>query len=258
MEYLLNHPWQLGLLLAIVLSATIELGHRAALYLHIPENPDRREQMVAIRDGFFVLIGLLLGFTLALEAPRYAERRSLLVDEAVSIGTTYLRAGTLPQPYREHSQQLLRQYVDARIDLDDAGLDAARFAEASNRSKRIHDQLWADLLAVCQTDRTAVTAVYVNSLNETFDLHERRVAALENRIPSPIWMLVIVVSVIAVFTRGLTLTRRFWLTLVLVPVTIAIVVALIDDLDTPSRGLIRLDRRAMQRLKADLTVQPGK
>jgi hypothetical protein len=201
---------------------------------------------------------LLLGFTLALEAPRYAERRSLLVDEAVSIGTTYLRAGTLPQPYREHSQQLLRQYVDARIDLDDAGLDAARFAEASNRSKRIHDQLWADLLAVCQTDRTAVTAVYVNSLNETFDLHERRVAALENRIPSPIWMLVIVVSVIAVFTRGLTLTRRFWLTLVLVPVTIAIVVALIDDLDTPSRGLIRLDRRAMQRLKADLTVQPGK
>ena len=31
--------------------------------------------------------------------------------------------------------------------------------------------------------------------------------------------------------------------------------ALIADLDTPSRGLIRLDQRAMQRLKADMSVE---
>ena len=46
-----------------------------------------------------------------------------------------------------------------------------------------------------------------------------------------------------------------WLTLILVPITIALVVALIADLDTPSRGLIRLDQRAMQRLKADMSVE---
>jgi hypothetical protein len=61
--------------------------------------------------------------------------------------------------------------------------------------------------------------------------------------------------VIAVFTRGLTLASRFWLNLVLAPLTIAIVVTLIADLDSPSRGFIRLDQRAMQRLKADLAIQ---
>ncbi len=65
---------------------------------------------------------------------------------------------------------------------------------------------------------------------------------------NPVWLLIISNSVIVVFTRGLTLTDRFWLTLILIPITIAIVVALIADLDTPSSGLIRLDQRAMQRL----------
>ena len=43
--------------------------------------------------------------------------------------------------------------------------------------------------------------------------------------------------------------------MVVVPITIAIVVALIADLDTPSRGLIRLDQRAMRRLKADMVAE---
>jgi hypothetical protein len=60
---------------------------------------------------------------------------------------------------------------------------------------------------------------------------------------------------IATFTRGATLTSRFWLTLILVPITITIVVALIAGLDTPGRGLIRLDQRAMERLKADMNVK---
>jgi hypothetical protein len=100
-------------------------------------------------------------------------------------------------------------------------------------------------------------AVYIHSLTETIDLHEKRIAVFENRVPPSIWLLIASISVISVFTRGVTLTSRFWLSLVLVPITIAIVVALIADLDTPSSGLIRLDQRAMQRLKADLSVEPA-
>jgi len=252
-----NHPWELGLVLAIVLAAAIDLGWRTAAYCHIQDDSNRKDQMTAIRDGLFVLVSLLLGFTLALAAPRYAERRSLLIEEAISIGTTYLRAGTLPQPYRDHSQQLFRDYVDTRLDLDKSGLDSVLLNDASSRSKRIQEELWADAQALAQTDRSALTAVYLNSLNETIDLHEKRVAAFENRIPRPIWVLILSISIITVFTRGLTLARRFWLTLVLAPVSIAIVVALIADLDTPTSGLIRLDQRAMLRLKADLTRPPA-
>jgi len=176
MEYIFDRPWELGLALAIVLALILDLGRRIGVGLKIEHVPPRKEQLGTIRDGLFVLISLLLGFTLTLAASRFAERRSLLV-EAISIGTTYLRTSMLPAPYRDHSRQLLREYVDARLELADGGADAARFNEALNRSKRIQDELWVDAVTVSQNDRTAIAAVYVNSLNETIDLHEKRVAA---------------------------------------------------------------------------------
>jgi hypothetical protein len=125
------------------------------------------------------------------------------VEEAVSIGTTYLRASTLPEPYHKHSQDLFRQYVNTRLDLDKVALDAPGFTEASDRSKQIQYELWADAAAVTQSDRSAITAAYINALNETIDLHEKRVAAFENRIPPSIWLLIASVSAIAgVHGRG--------------------------------------------------------
>lgn len=258
MRHILNHPWELGLLLCVGLAIVLDLGCRVGKHYQIQQNSDRKEHLSTVRDGLFVLVSLLLGFTLAFAAARFAERRSLLGEEAISIGATYLRAGTLPQPYRDHSQKLFREYVDARLELDNAGLNATLVTEATNRSKHIQEELWTDATAVAQSDRTAIMAGYLGSLNETIDLHERRVAAFENRVPPSIWLLIACISAIAVFTRGVTLTSRFWLSLVLLPITIAIVVALVADLDTPSSGLIRLDQRAMQRLKADLSVEPAR
>jgi hypothetical protein len=255
MEYVFNHPWELGILLGAVLAVVLDLGRHVAVHYKIEQAPQRKEQMGTIRDGLFILVSLLLGFTLTLAASRFAERRSLLVEEATTIGTTYLRASTLPQPHRDHSRQLLREYVDTRLELNGADVNTSRFNEAVSRAKRLQEALWLDAVTVAQNDRSAVTAVYISSLNETIDIHEKRVAAFENRVPQPIWLLIISVSLIAVFTRGSTLTTRFWLTLVLLPITIAIVVSLIADLDSPSHGLIRLDQSALQRLKADMSTE---
>jgi hypothetical protein len=250
--YLVDRPWEFGSLLAIVLALVLEFGRRSAIRFRIELVPQRKEQLSTIRDGLFVLISLLLGFTLTLAASRFADRRSLLVEEAISMGTTYLRASVLPVENRDRSKRLLEEYVDARLHLSEAILELDTFTDILNRSKQLQEQLWHEAEAVAQKDRSAVVAVYINSLNETIDLHEKLLAAFENRIPQPIWLLIVSISLIAVFTRGTTLTSRFWLTLILVPVTIAIVVGLIADLDTPGRGLIRLDHRAMQRLKSDM------
>jgi hypothetical protein len=255
MQFFLDHPWPLGVLTAVILALAIEAGRYTAARSRIQEDPHRKDQMVALRDGLFVLVSLLMGFTLALGAARYAERRTLLIDEANAIGVAYLRAETLQTPNSSETQQLLRQYVDARIDEDNAGLDASRAGEANHRVKQIQERLWKGLVEITKTDRSAVAASYLSSLNQIIDLHEKRIASFENRVPISVWLLIFSVSVIAVFTRGLTLPRRFWLTVLLAPLTIAITVTLIADLDTPSSGFIRIDHRAMLRLKADMQEQ---
>lgn len=249
--FIFDHPLPLGLLLGVALAFALDIGRQVAVRYNIDQNPDWKQQMGTIRDGFFILLSLLLGFTLTFASSRLAERRSLAVEEAVSLEATYLRASTLPQPYRDRSKQLLREYVDARLALDEAGMSQFN-DEAMSRSKHIQEELWLDAATVAQNDRSAITAVYLNSLNETIDLDAKRVAAFEYHIAPPIWMLIILVSLIVGFTRGATMTSRFWLSLILIPITIAVVVALIADLDTPTRGLIRLDQRPLQRLKAKI------
>lgn len=248
-----DQPLLLGLLLGIVLAFAIDVGRRVAVRYKINQTPDRKEQMGTIRDSFFILLSLLLGFTLTFAASRFAERRSLAVEEAVSIGTTDLRANTLPQPYRDHSKQLLREYVDARLALDDA--DKSQFNEAVIRFKHIQEELWLDASTVAQNDRSDVIGLYLNSLNETIDLDAKRIAALEYHVATPIWILIIFVSLMVGFTRGATMTSRFWWSLILLPMTLAIVVALISDLDSPTRGLIRLDQRPFQRLKSEMRAE---
>lgn len=152
-------------------------------------------------------------------------------------------------------EQLLRNYVDARIDLFGPGFDPAQLEQAVRHSSRLQQELWENMVAVSQSDRTSVAVAFMNSLNEVIDLDSQRLAALENRIPPRVWLLIIIVALIAVFTRGLALKRRFWLTLVLGPMTIAIAVGLIADLDSPLSGFIRVDQGPLYRLKADIQLK---
>ena len=62
MENAINHPYLFGVLLGLVLAIAIELGQKTSTRIRIQEDTHRKEQMVAIRDGLFVLVSLLLGF----------------------------------------------------------------------------------------------------------------------------------------------------------------------------------------------------
>jgi len=56
MECIFDHPWELGLILAIVLAFVLDIGRRCARYFKIEELPQHKEQMGTIRDGLFILV----------------------------------------------------------------------------------------------------------------------------------------------------------------------------------------------------------
>jgi hypothetical protein len=109
MEYTLNHPWELGLLLGVALAFVLDLGWRTALHYHIDQATPRKEQMGTIRDGLFILVSLLLGFTLSMAVSRYAERRSLVVEEAMKDSHQQMPVTRPAHCFKDVRQHILRQ-----------------------------------------------------------------------------------------------------------------------------------------------------
>jgi hypothetical protein len=207
---------------------------------------------VSTRDSISLLLSLLLGFTLAMALPRFDDRKKLLVDEANSIGTTALRARMLPEPARSKILQILSEYVDARLDFSVAQLNGEELQRSLVRTKQLQDQMWREIVVVAQQNPTPITSILVQALNESIDLTEKRRATLENRVPNAVWLLLVLVSCLSCLAIGISERRRFWFVMVVSPLTIAIVMALIADLDAPRSGLIQTGQQSLRRLQQDL------
>jgi hypothetical protein len=144
------------------------------------------EQLASARDGIGLLLSLLLGFTLAMAPSRFDQRKQLVVDEANAIGTTIVRAQMLPEPARDKMLALLREYVDARIRFAGVGLYGEEFAQAMARGKELQNQMWKVAVDVAKTTPNGITSLFVEALNNSVDLSEKRLSMLENRVPTPL------------------------------------------------------------------------
>lgn len=136
-----------------------------------------------------MLLSLLLGFTLAMALARFDERKHLVVDEANAIGTTSWRAQMLAEPARGKMLDLLREYFEARIGFSGAGLHGQELAQSLARGKQLQNEMWQQSVEVARQSPTTITSLFVQSLNESIDLSEKRLAMLENRVPTAIWVM---------------------------------------------------------------------
>jgi hypothetical protein len=249
---LVDHPWTLFGVLFGLLVVFVELGHQVRSATGVANHEDLRESLVSTRDSISLLLSLLLGFTLAMALPRFDDRKKLLVDEANSIGTAALRTRMLPEPARSKILQILSEYVDARLDFSVAQLNGEELQRSLVRTKQLQDQMWREIVVVAQQNPTPITSILVQALNESIDLTEKRRATLENRVPNAVWLLLVLVSCLSCLAIGISERRRFWFVMVVSPLTIAIVMALIADLDAPRSGLIQTGQQSLRRLQQDL------
>jgi len=202
------------------------------------------------------LLAFLLAFTFGIAASRFDTRRQILLDEANAIGTAYLRAEMLPDPHRAEVRRLLREYTDVRI----AAVQGASVDEAIRHSEQLHGRLWAEAVAAAGADpRSIPIGLFVQALNEVIDLHTKRLtASLRSRIPTPVWLVLFCVAILAFlamgYQAGLIRTSRSP-GIVVVALTFATVIWLVMDLDRPSQGWLRVSQQAMIDLRS--TMDPG-
>ena len=157
---------------------------------------------------------------MGMASDRFDARRGIVLDEANSIGTTYLRAGYLPEPASSQIRELLREYVPLRIVVTDA--KAAKLAADIQRSQEILNQLWTISEGVAKTTNQGdLVSTYIESLNETIDLNETRITAgLYARVPETVLLLLVVGSALSIgmvgYSAGLTKRRALLNAFVLV------------------------------------------
>src|SRR5713226_9676237 len=150
-----------------------------------------KSQLSSLQGAMMGLLALLLGFSFALAESRFETRRHLVVEESNAIGTTYLRSQMLPEPYRTELAKLLGEYIDARLEFFQAGVDEGRLKGAIEKSEKVQRQLWSEALALAEKDPSPVpTGLFIAPLNDVIDLHAERDAARQNHVPEiALWLL---------------------------------------------------------------------
>jgi hypothetical protein len=253
--YLLDHPAVLFVVTCIVLLSMHEIGFRLRMRAKDRDEKEWEKQVHETRNQIALLLSLLLGFAMSMALSRFDERKKLVVDEANAIGTAYLRATMQAEPIRSGAPVLLREYVDARIVIFGRGDDEHIRQSAAERSKQIQDELWSGVTAAAQQAQTPIVAIYAQALNDMIDLDSERVAAVLNRIPTDIWMLLALLSVMTSLVVGYGQRQRSALATFVPVLMVAIAVSLIADLDSPASGFIQVNQQSLQSLSAELHMQ---
>ena len=245
------------LIVGLLLLALAETGFRTGLRLFEAHDERRKAQISTIQGAILGLLALLLGFTFSMAVTRYENRRDLVLQEANSIGTTYLRASLLPDSQKTALEAKLRRYVDVRLAFYGAGNDDAKIAAAENESAAMQRELWAHAIAAAKEAPTPVTATFIVTLNETIDLDAARLHALRSRVPSVVWLLVLVVAGAGCYASGYSAGAsgaRTGFSNGMLPVLIAVVITLISDFDRPRQGLIGISQQPLLDLKASISA----
>jgi hypothetical protein len=247
--------WGVFVATVLITLLAVEGGFRLAQYRRKGTEAEKEAAVGAMVGATLGLLGFVLAFTFGWAATRFDARRQALLEESNAIGTTYLRADMLPEPYRTNIRGELRDYVDVRL----RGADPARTEQALVRSEQLHGLLWEQTVALGREDaRSVVAGLFIQSLNEVIDVHAKRALLLRTRIPATIWFALYFVAIIAMasmgYHDGMHDNRRSLALLALV-LTFSAVMLLIADLDRPHEGLLRVSQQSMIDLQK--SMQPA-
>jgi hypothetical protein len=241
---------------AIIL-LSIEAGYRLGRHRCRRSEDEKEAPVGAIVAATLGLLGFVLAFTFGLAASRFDARRQIVVEEANAIGTTYLRAGLLPNGRDVKIRKLLGEYVDARLD----AIQTGDVAEALRRSDKLHRELWQEAEEIGgQYPSSIVVGLFIQSLNDTIDVHAKRVlVGLQNRLPGVLWGALYLVTILTMagvgYYDGLARSSRSIAILVLA-LTFSIIIMLVADLDRPQQGFMTVSQRAMTDLRDMMNNKP--
>ena len=240
--------WAIFLGTIFIVLVSIEAGFRSGTHSHRSE--DEKEAPVSGVSGAILgLAAFMLAFSFGIVAERYDARKALVREDANAIRTTWLRSDFLPEPDRTETRKLIRTYLDLRLAFTQGDFNKQRVQEVLVQSDHIQRRLWEIAVANGKADLNSdVAALYVESLNEMFDIHAlRKAIGLQARVPVGVWLVLfglIILGMASVgYHTGIAGSKRSKATLILA-LSFAMVTTLIAMLDRPG-GHVRVTQQPL-------------
>jgi hypothetical protein len=231
----------------IVLSIlTVEFGYRFGRWRLAHKSEEQETPVAAMVASILGLLAFMLAFTFSMASSRFDARRQVVLEESNSIGTTYLRSQLLPEPQRSEIANRLRQYTANRVQ----PLKMSVMKDLIEKSDELLKQIWSQAVMAADKDpRSITTGLFLQSLNETIDIHSKRVfIGLRNRIPLSIWIALFSLTLLGMmsigYQAGLSGTQRSPEMLIMT-LSFTLVLYLIVDLDRGQEGFLQVSQQAM-------------
>ena len=249
-------PWSLFFLIAVSLLLAFEASIRLGKKIQ-QRWPDKSEVGVGTEvNAALTILALLLAFIINFSINIFNERRQLVVSEANAIGTAYLRAGYLSEPYKAKSRQLLRDYLEYRLQV----IDPTNAEVAITRSEMLQGRLWILAEDLAKNADSPSAALYILSLNEVFDLNVARLnAEVEFRVPAIMIYGMFGVSILTMVLIGINdgyHERYNRIALIVLVIILSVVFLLLIGLDRSNAGLLQVPLKPLIDLQQKLPHMP--
>lgn len=244
-------PWAATVLLSVGMASAWLVGWRWARWDRAKGRPEPEGKL---EEASLALLGLLLAFTFSMALTRYDRRRETLITDSNAIGDFYTCASLSPESVRPRLQSVIREYTQLRVNLaispSQSAVDTAlpQFDQLQGRM--------TDLVREALAAGTPIAVPLTQTLNGVTSSHASRLAAIRDRVPHSIVLLLLLASILNALLVGrqqgaaprpsIAATEVF-----LVIVTLTVWVTL--DLSQPFGGLIRLSQEPLQRLLGTMT-----
>ena len=243
----------LGTVIAVLIAA--EIGFQIGLWIKRRSPEGKSPVSGTVVGGLLGLMAFLLAFSIGIVLNQHNDRKAMVVTEANSIGTAYLRAGFLEEPDRGMSRELLEEYALVRLT---GATDEEMLESALIRSTEIHGELWAIVEKnVQQGEESATMALYVNSVNEVIDVASERLAIGTLRLPRLLGIVLYVATLLSFLLVGINNSgdgKRDFFALLLFAMALVAVLMIIVDLNRPQQGLLTVSQQWMEELIQSMTL----
>lgn len=232
--------WQITICVVMCMILFYWAGHMITKRARLTKLPTENKTTSVVEGSLLGLLALLLGFSFSLSNSRYDKRQILVVDEANAIGTAILRTDLYPDSVRTPLKMAMREYLEARIQYDDAGSNRDSIVKSLAATEQAQKKLWKIVSAAAQfQENTVRTNQMVPALNEMFDIASTRHAFLLAKVPDLIFFLLFILCFTGSFLIGYSDDKNpEWGIVSSFLIMIGLSIYMILDLDRPRTGII--------------------